>query len=338
VKADRVRYDHRTGDVLATGTVDTEIAGRRVRAEKLRYCAETGRLELANLLVEGLPAGAASALPYTKARGNGSGGVATPRPPCMPASSRLGVPWLAAATAEAAEDLSRIRGQDGVRLGAGSVAIDGSAFDLDPEARTLEVLEPDVRLRAPRARVEARKLKARIAGRDREGAAPGLRIALEGAVVASVELPFPLAHGRTSSVVARGERLKTRPRPRGGVDFTLEGSPARFAIQGAPFELAAGRFSGKIRGRHVVIEGELEGLLVLAASAFPERRAARRTWRILSARRVELAPQTTRPSWWFGASEPGRLPRRIVLEDVLVEGDSAPRPELVLFRPTWVKG
>lgn len=340
MKADRVRYDHRTGDVLATGEIDAEIAGRRVRAEKLRYVAETGRLELANLLVEGLPSGASSAVPYARARGNGTGGVATPRPPCLPASSRVGVPWLEAATAEADKDLSRIRGHDGVRLGAGTVVIEGRAFDLDPEARSLEVTEPVLRLRAPRARVEARRLEARISGGDRPPSArpdagATLRVSLAGAVTAHLELPFPLASGRTATVAVSGERLRTRPRARGGLSFRLAGAPARFAIEGAPFELAADELSGRIRGRHVIVEGALGGLVELAASAFPDRRAARRPWRILAARRVELLPATARPSWWFGATEASRLPRRILFEDVLVEGDSAPRAELVLFRPTW---
>lgn len=343
MKADRVRYDHRTGDVLATGEIDAEIAGRRVRAEKLRYVGETGRLELANLLVEGLSSGASSSAPYSRARGNGTGGVATPRPPGLPASSRVGVPWLAANTAEADQDLSRIRGHDGVRLGAGSVVIDGRAFDLDPEARFLVVEDPVLRLRAPRARVEARRLEARVfaaKARKRDGGSrpepeARLRVELEGAVTAHLELPFPLANGRTTSVAVAGDRLRARPRNRGGVDFVLSGSPARFSIQGAPFELAGQRLTGRIRGRHVLVEGELAGLVELAASAFPDRRASRRVWRILAARKLELLPATTRPAWWFGGTEAARLPRRIVLSDVLVEGDPAPRAELVLFRPTW---
>jgi hypothetical protein len=331
VRADRVRYDPRTGDVLALGTVDTQIAGRRVRAEKLRYCAETGRLELANLLVEGLPNGGENAV-YTRARGNGAGGVATPRPPCLPASSRLGVPWLAAATAEAEQNLSRIRGHDGVRLGAGTIVIEGRAFDLDPEARTLEVVEPDVRLRAPRARIEARLLAAKVVASNE------VRIALEGAVRASVELPFPLATHRTTRVAASGDSLRARPRTRGGVDFVLEGDPARLSIQGASLEFEAPKISGRIRGRSIVVEGDLRGLLELVASAFPERRAVRRTWRVVSARRIELAPATTRPSWWFGGPEASRLPRRVSLSGVVVDGDSEPRAELVLFRPTWLTG
>jgi hypothetical protein len=243
----------------------------------------------------------------------------------LPASSRLGVPWLAAATAEAEQDLSRIRGHDGVRLGAGSVVIEGRAFDLDPEARSLEVLEPSVRLRAPRARIDARRLEAAVAAR--RGRSPdALKIALDGAVTAQVELPFPLESGRTLNVTASAERLQARPRPRGGVDFRLEGAPARLAFEGAAVELEGPRIAGKIRGRHVVVEGELNGRIEVVASAFPERRAVRRPWRILAARRVELAPATTRPAWWFGGPVASSVPRRLVLADVLVE---------VLFRPTW---
>jgi hypothetical protein len=164
--------------------------------------------------------------------------------------------------------------------------------------------------------------------------AKGARVVLTGGVEATVELPFPLDGGRSANVVVSGDRLVARPRARGSVRFTLAGSPVRLALEEAALALEAPRLAGRIRGRRLLLEGELRGRLSVSASAFPERRAARRTWVVLSASAIELSPATARPAVWFG-EKTGRLPRRLTLRNVVVEGDSAPRPELVLYRPTW---
>jgi hypothetical protein len=331
VKADRVRYDHRTGDVLATGTVDTRIGGRRVRAERLCYRAGTQTIDFANLLLEGLADLPEGPQGFSRARGNGSGGIPRPLPLNHPASARLGVPWLQAASAEAEEDLSRISGKDGVRIGAGAIAIEGEAFDLDPRARRLEVEGATLRLRSPKTRVRAETLKAWL-----EPGSAHVTVALEGQVDANVQLAFPAGRERQASVTATGDRLEAQPRLKGSVAFVLTGSPVRLAVKAAGLTLEAPRVSGKIRGRRLLLQGDLTGRLVLAASAFPERRAARRTWVITSARSIELAPSAAaRPAVWFGGETSGELPRRVVLKNVLVEGDQDPRPELVLYRPTW---
>jgi hypothetical protein len=334
VKADRVRYDPRTGDLLATGTVDAQIGGRRVRAESLRYRAETGVLELANLVLEGLADLPAGVSEVYRARGNGVGGVPSSLPPHLPASSRLGVPWLHAGSAEAEEDLSHISGKDGVRIGAGAIGIEGDAFELDPIESRLEVVNAVLRLRAPRTRIRAHLLSAALATEGSKQKA-ATRVRLDGAVDAQVELPFPLGNGKVARVSIAADRLEARPKPRGAMGFVLEGAPVEISLPEAGLALHASSVSGTIRRRRLVLEGDLHGRLAVVASAFPERKAARRRWVVLAASSLDLGPATARPAVWFGGEAPGQQPRRIVLKDALVEGDSEPRPELVLFRPTW---
>ncbi|MEZ0227312.1 MAG: hypothetical protein ACAI25_01700 [Planctomycetota bacterium] len=335
MKADRVRYDHRTGDVLATGTVDAHIGGRRVRAEKLRYRANTHRLELANLVLDGLADGPDStAADVYRARGNGTGGVPSPLSPSAPASSRLGVPWLHAASAEAEEDLSHIRGSEGVKIGAGAIAIEGRAFELDPVESRLEVEDAILRLRSPKTRIRAAVLRAALtagSARKKETA----RVRLEGSVEAQVELPFRLESGKVARVTVTAERLDARPRQRGSVGFVLAGSPVRLSVPGAELALEAPIVSGKIKRRRLLLEGQLVGRLVVHASAFPERGAARRPWVILAASALDLAPATARTAVWVGGESAGQQPRRLVVRNALLEGDSEPRAELVLYRPTW---
>lgn len=344
MKADRVRYDHRTGDVLATGTVDAQIGGRRVRAEKLRYRANTHSLELANLVLEGLADGAdeGPAEVYHRARGNGMGGVPSSLPPSTPASSRLGVPWLHAASALAEEDLSHISGRDGVKIGAGAIAIEGRAFELDPVASRLEVEDAILRLRSPRTKIRAAILRAALSARDTTPGTPGrplpretARVRLEGDVEAQVELPFRLESGKTARVTVTAERLDARPTAKGSVGFVLAGSPVRLSVEGAELALEAPIVSGKIKRRRLLLEGQLAGRLVVHASAFPERKAARRPWVILSASALDLAPATARPAVWFGNEAFDHRPRRLIVRDALLEGDKEPRAELVLYRPTW---
>jgi len=333
VKADRVRYDHRTGDLTATGAVDARIGGRRVRAEKLRYRAGTHSLELANLVLEGLVFAPLRDSEVYRARGNGTGGVPSKNGPQLPASSRLGMPWLHAASAEAMEDLSHIRGSNGVKIGAGGIAIDGEAFELDPVANRLEVQEAELRLRAPRTRIRADVLRAAMNdGEKRKGTA---RVRLEGHVDAQVELPFPGKDGKTANVTISAERLDARPRPRASVAFVLAGSPVRIHLGGMDVVLEAPIVSGRIKRKRLVLEGKLEGRLVVVASAFPERRAARREWIVRATSGLDLAPAVARPAVWFGSEAPGTHPRRLILKNVLLEGDTEPRPELVLYRPTW---
>jgi hypothetical protein len=333
VKADRVRYDHRTGDVLATGTVSARIGGRRVRAERLRYRAGSRSLELENLQLEGLGTEAGTDSDYHRARGNGAGGVPSPLPPHLPASSRLGVPWLHAGLASASEDFSHIRGHDGVKIGAGAIAIEGQAFELDPIASRLEVADAELRLRSPRTRIRAQVLTAALAGKEEKKATA--RVRLEGNVECQVELPFPLGDGKVAHVTVAADRLDARPRQRGSVGFVLAGAPVRIMLPGAGVMLEAPIVSGKIKGRRLLLEGQLEGRLVVTASAFPDRKAARRAWVIVAAQALDLAPATARPAVWFAGEGPGRHPRRLILKNVLVEGDQEPRPELVLYRPTW---
>jgi hypothetical protein len=334
VKADRVRYDHRTGDVLATGTVDARIGGRRVRAERLRYCAGSKSLELANLQLEGLGGDSATDSDYHRARGNGMGGVPSPLLPHAPASSRMGVPWLHAGLAEAQEDFSHIRGRDGVKIGAGAIVIEGQAFELDPVASRLEVAEAELRLRSPRTRIRAKVLRAALSGR--ESKSETARIRLEGTVEVQLELPFPLGDGKPARVAVSADRLDARPRLKGSVGFVLAGSPVKIDLPGAGLSLEAPIVSGKIKGRRLLLEGQLRGRLVVVASAFPDRKAARREWVVLAAQALDLAPATARPAVWFAGEGPGSHPRRLVLRNALLEGDKEPRPELVLFRPTWV--
>jgi hypothetical protein len=336
MKADRVRYDHRTGDVTATGAVDTRIGGRRVRAEKLRYRADTRSLELANLVLEGLADSPPGTAPVYLARGNGTGGVPSQLPLQMPAASRLGVPWLHASLAEAQEDLSHIRGRDGVKIGAGAIAIRGEAFELDPIASRLEVQDAELKLRAPRTRIRAKILRAALTGREssKSGSA---RVRLEGNVDTQVELPFPGKNGKPASVFVLAERLDARPKQRGTVGFVLAGSPVKIRLGAGEDEvvLEAPIVSGKIKRKRLILEGKLEGRLRVFASAFPERKAARREWIVRACSALELAPASARPAVWFGGEASAQNPRRLILRDVLLEGDSEPRPELVLFRPTW---
>lgn len=329
MRADRVRYDPRTGDVTAEGGVDARIGGRRVRAERVRYSARSERLEISNLLLEGgfVPTeGAAASIELAKARGGRRGGVAAAATNGMPASARLGGPWLEAELAEARDDLSRIRGAHRVRLGAGAIVIDGIAFDLDPSEGRLEVVAPVVKIREPRCTLVANRLLAV----DPRGDSP--EILLEGDVVARIALRMG-PRKEEVRLEAMSEKLVIRREGR-AVAFQLDGG-ARIAAPGQEVALEGPSLRGTLRRRSFRVAGSLEGRVVVVASAFAERRSPRRPWTILKARSFAVLPRRERPTWLAGPE--ARRPETLVIEDAEIESERGVEKvaRLELYRPTW---
>lgn len=220
--------------------------------------------------------------------------------------------WFEADEALITSDLSQVQGGGRVRLGLGSITIEGESFTLLPEARTLLLERVCFRTRDPLVRLSAERLRARFEFEEGAEAPRVQSFELIGAVHGSLVLPW-----RESSLKfdVRADRLAFRnSEAQTIIDIVCEENDAELRSRDGSIEARTRGGRLTLAPNEINFDGALYGSAALSGASLLNNKERTR-FHITGARGFSVtASAQDEPTWWSGETSSCNL-NRITFHD-----------------------